>query len=275
MLITYPSPLLNPETGVSFTGTHVTSLSGMVDGRSGGLTVVAWGGSEGSPSGSETIRASLDDGKTVNPRVAALVNLEGLPAGLSVDVSLKRPGGAYDYQTKTVETHTTPSGEVAVLAFWDSGLDAVDGVQFKISNTDSAVAYDDEFAIGEVWLADAQELALHPDWVTGLRDQAGANMSKNGQLYLQPVPAARSFGLSLAPTLFERAVLDEGAVLDLQLALANDPRCVVIADHQSQARAEKTWLYGSAVRLDELRFNRSSRRATAKFQFDEMIGRSV
>src|SRR5690625_3047330 len=77
MLITYPSPTLHDGAGISWTGTQITSLSGMRDGRAGGLTRLAWGGDGTTPASSEVIRASYTDEPVEGVRVAALSELAG------------------------------------------------------------------------------------------------------------------------------------------------------------------------------------------------------
>lgn len=269
MLITYPSPILLPSSGITYTGPQVTGLSGMRDGRSGGLTILAWGtGTE------EEILASNEAQPVIEPRVAALVNLEGLPAGLDVEVALKEVGGGYTYQPRSVKTHRTRSGETAVLAYWPAGLSEVEGVRFTIQSG-GAVAAEHEFAVGEVVLAGAADFGLDPGWELGTIDPAGGTVSKNGQLYLQPVPAGRSLSVSIPPHLFTDAMLKAGAVQDLRESLANDPRCIVVTDWSSQAAAEASWLYGTASRIDGLRFESRSRRATIRLRVNEMVGRAI
>lgn len=273
MIIGYPSIFLTGSPGVTASATHVTTLAGVVDGRAGGLTRLAWGGSVGSPNASEQVTVS--SAASCSPRLAALVNLEGLPAGLSVDVALKKAsGGGYTYESQTVETHLTPSGDVCVIVTWPDGLDECNGVRFTVSNTGDVVAFDDEFSLGEAVLADGLEVNLGSDWSRGISRPAGENVSKSGQLYLQPVPRGRSLNLSMTPQLIDGALLDAGSVSDLQMALAEDPRCVVIADTTSKQTIEATWLYGYARRLGSLRGRRDQRLA-ASFEFVEMVGRST
>src|SRR5690625_2114605 len=274
MLITYPSPTLHDGAGISWTGTQITSLSGMRDGRAGGLTRLAWGGDGTTPASSEVIRASNTDEPVEGVRVAALLNLEGLPAGLNVDVALKSVDGAYDYMPQTVQTHRTKSGEVAVIAVWPAGLDPVEGVEFEIHNNGD-VDEGDEFDCGELVYASAADFQLDPNWQLSTLDAAGDTVSKSGQLYLQPVPAARSYAVSTIPYTFGPAMLADESVQDLRRSLAEDPRCIFVLDPRTQEKTQATWIYGTAARIDALRFNSRSRMGAMRYVFDEMVGRAL
>jgi hypothetical protein len=266
--------LLASGAGVSSDATLVSSLAGAVDGRAGGLAKLAWGGQLSAPATSHYIRASAASGRSVSPRVAALVNLEGLPVGLSVEVSLKTVGGAYTYQTQTVQTHRTPSGDICVLAMFDAGLDLCDGVEFTISNSSMVVDYDDEFSVGEIVLAGGLSFDLQKQWKQGVIDSAGLNVSKSGQLYLQPVPSGRSLKLRTSPQAFEAAVIGSDNLSALQMALADDPRCIAIADDSTQSRAEATCLYGYVSDPGPLELNAADD-VSALFELMEMVGRTT
>lgn len=247
-------------------------MSGAIDGRSGGLTRLAWGSGP-----EETLRASNEHRPVSGVRVAALVNLEGMPAGLEVDVALKRPGEGYDYSPTTVLTHITRSKEIAALAVFPRGLDPVDGVQFVFRDAGGLVAEGTQFSLGEVVYGAAADFGLDPRWeITPAESQSeSARISSRGQVYLNASPAARRISASIPPTAYQRAVTDSDSLQTLMMSLAQDPRCLVIADPDTQAIAESTWLYGWARSQDPLRFNERSRRATVRFHFQEMVGRAA
>lgn len=266
MLICYPSPVMRPDSGITYSGAQLTSLAGLRDGRSGGLTILEWEGS------SVELRASFPI--PIAPRAAALVNI-GLPAGLLVEVALKRVGEGYDYLPVEVQTHETASGEVAVLALWPEGLDLVDGVQFVISDENGVVEPETEFWVGELVLSAGLDFDMEAGWRPGVETTAGSNMSLNGQPYLQPVPSQRTIAASVVPVEFGSAMIGPGSMQDLRFRLAEDPRTIIVPDTSTQSAAEATWIYGVVRRMQPMTGHAGVRRLGWGFEAVEMVGRAT
>ena len=239
---------------MTWTGTSFTGLSGLVDGRAGALTVLGWG------SATESLRVSFE--RPVPPRLAALVNLRGVPAGVEVEVSLKTEGGGYDYEPQTVETFLTPSGDVCCLATWPEGLDLCDGCEFTIPDSG------EEFELGEVVVSSGLSVDLDPRWSSGAVG-GSRNLSRAGQLVRAAFPAPRVLDLPWAGVDADEILVLQDSLLSLQMALANDPRAAVVAD---LARPEATFLYGFLERSDPIRFG-ADQRGGSRWSFREMVGR--
>lgn len=266
MLICYPSPIMRPDSGITYTGPQLTSLAGLRDGRSGGLTILEWEGS------SVELRASFP--APIAPRAAALINM-GLPAGLSVEVALKRVDDDYDYEPVSVATHETASGEVAVLALWPAGLDLIDGVSFTITDPESVMTAGDEFHIGEVVLSAGRDFEMESGWRPGIDTTAGSNMSLNGQPYLQPVPSRRTVSVTMVPVDFQEAMIGADSMQNLRFKLAEDPRTIIVPDATDQESAEATWIYGVVHRMEPMIGQAGVRRLSWRLEAFEMVGRAT
>lgn len=271
MLLSRPTPLLANGAGATWTGSIVTSTAGLFDGRPGPLTRLAWP----QDGGTATLQVSFPIGRSVTPRIVALVNVEGWPDGDAgnIDYALKLVGGAYDYQPGSATLVRSPTGQRNLFVVLPDGLDPVEGCEFSFDG--AALSLDDEFSIGEVVVAGAFEFPIDPSWSVRDVDVAADNLSKSGALYLQPVPVSREYRVTLAPIRpFE--VIPSDLSHDLEDArgiVANDPRGIIVLDPRPDYAGE-SWAYGRA-KFESVNLDGPSRKALATLTFVEMVGLSV
>lgn len=260
MIIGYSTPITRPSTGITYTGPALTSLAGLKDGRPGALTVLEW-------AGTPAIRASWD--AAIKPRVAALINTS-LPVGIDVEVSLKQPGGAYDYQSQSLTIVEFPSGERGCIATWPAGLEDVDGIEWELSGT--SMADEDEFSVGELWVSPGDEYCIRSTWGDGIT-RSGEGVSINGSLYVFPDAPRRSLDVEIVPQAYERAMLQEQSLQDLKRAIAEDGRCFVIADEATQQTTDKTGRYCRVTNIGSITGEPAGRYFSMRASFEEMVGR--
>ena len=264
MLISKPSPLLSTGAGFSSTATVVTNTAGLFDGRSGASSELAW------PAGN-SLSFDVSWSAGISPRIAALVNLTGLAnTDFSVTVALKEVGGDYTYQSGSVDVRAHLTNERSAVRVFDDGLNSCDGARFTITDTDGAMTEGDPIGIGEVVVADAWDIALAQNLSDGWAETAGENLSKSGQLYLQPVPAGRKIDVSSVMADIETVY---GAMAAAQASLANDPRALVIVDPGTQDEIWRAWMYARASAITSKNFDGSAR-ASASMEFREIVGLS-
>jgi len=248
MLLPYGSPITFATTGITVSGaTALTSLAGLKDGRPGAITRLQW------PSGAQTTSTAITIDTTwatpIVPRVAGLVNVRGLPAGLRVRIGWQQTeGGAFDYQQQDSILFDNQAGDRFAWDTWASGLNACYGVRIEVFNDDgdsgTPVTVEAQFDIGEVYAAPAVDLS--PIGESESEFIAGETvLALSGQPYFSESPVRNRVPLQFLPVDAPEYPSVRGALWSLAIS----PALLVSPDGSAEFL-----MYGRAADIRSRRF---------------------
>lgn len=275
MLIPFKTPITDPDAGISITDfTLVTTLAGLKDGRPGGLTVLAW------PAGTQTTAttAAIDVSfpAAITPRVAGVVGIKGLPAGLKCTIGwATTQGGAADQHVQESTVVENIVGDLVVYDAWPAGLGPVYGVRFTFFNDvegTAAVAAEQQASIGELWASDALEIAAKND---GNLDTAGGTISQlsvSGQPFDSISLPRRVLRVPANWEVVGKALSDGKSVEAVRMALSQSPRTFIARYETPKDLARTTAFYGKFVSGNQSGIARSPRFWRSDWQFEELRG---
>ena len=274
MLLPYGSPITLATTGITVSGaTALTSLAGLKDGRPGAITRLQW------PSGAQTTSTAITIDTTwatpIVPRVAGLVNVRGLPAGLRVRIGWQQTeGGAFDYQQQDSILFDNQAGDRFAWDTWASGLNACYGVRIEVFNDDgdsgTPVTAEAQFDLGEVYAAPGKSLCVLPDPQIDPIEGTVTDLSRSGQPYDAPQPPRRRWRFQTQRETIAPAQTASGSTESVRLALMANPRVLWTFYEGDEALGRQTLVYGLA-RIGGAQSS-PGRRWQSEIQIDELRG---
>jgi len=273
MLIPYNTPITHPDAGISITDfTLVTTLAGLKDGRPGGLTVLAW--PAGTQTTSTTAVIDVSFPAPITPRVAGVVGIQGLPAGLKCTIGwATSDGGTADQHVQESTVIETIVGDLMVYDTWDAGIGPVYGVRFTFFNSlDSAttLAAEDEVTIGELWASGALEIDAETDGDLGTAGGTITQLSISGQPFDSISLPRRTLRVPVDWAYPDKALFDAGSVEAVRNALASAPRTLITPYETPIADARKGAFYARYLTSSQRGLPRSARQWQSEWQFEEL-----
>jgi len=273
MLIPYDTPITLPDSGISITGfTLVTTLAGLRDGRPGGLTELAW------PAGMQTTAttASIDVSfpAAIVPRVAGVIAIRGLPAGLKCTIGWATvPGGTADQHVQESAVVENIVGDLVVYDSWAAGLGPVYGVRFTFFNDVAgapAVAAEGAITIGELWASDALHIDARTEGDLGTAGGTITQLSTSGQPFDSIALPRRTLRIPANWAWPDEALFNPGSLEAVRNALARAPRTLITPYETPIDDARKGAFYARYLSGSQRGLSDSPRLWQSEWQFEEL-----
>jgi hypothetical protein len=251
----------------------VTTLAGLKDQRQGAQTQLAWvaGAQAIGTTGSITVGWSTP----IKMRVAAAINIDGLPAGLKVTVGLATSeGGAGDTNVKTTTIKALNNGSKGVYVAWPEGVDAIYGFTMTFFNDvagATAVDAEAEFTIGELWGSEAFKIDIKPDWSFGFVSGSVTNVSVSGQPSDSIALPRRQLTVQTAHLEnFSDSFIIENSLDRVRYVLAQNNRTLITPIETPEESTGLLMMYATLADSRQVGLPKGGRLFEASFTFEEL-----